>query len=358
MAEFIQKGGDNGGSYASHFTCKLTVWEISYSISSNSSSVGYRLELISGSSGRFSDLKASYKVCLDSQGSPQYKEGSGTYSSQSYNTAQTICEGTRTVYHNDDGKKTIGCWASLDFESNTYSPGDFTVSGYVDLTTIPRYANVNISANSRTINKLTYNCSVDVAIDWKQYRLNGGNWIDDGGSNTISNLNPNTTYSIQVRVRRADSKLWSESNTISMTTYDIAKISSLPDFEHGNDIITNITNPASISNLILAMKIGDVEILNRKVVKGENSIQFSDTELDNLYKQYANSSNLTAIFVLTGDGYTDSKTCIVTLKGNQKTVKINKDSTWKRGKIWTNVNGTWKRAIIWTNVNGTWKKSI
>ena len=249
---------------------------------------------------------------------------------------------------------------SASFEAGVgITPGsNCSGSGSWDLDRIPRYANVSISAKSKTINTLTYNCSVDASIDWKQYRLNGGNWVDDGSSNTIKNLTPNTTYSIQVRVRRADSGLWSESNTISMATYDIAKISSLLDFEHGDDTILSITNPASISNLVLAMKIGDVEILSRTVSKGDNSIQFSDTELDNLYKQYGNSSNLTAIFAVTGDGYTHSKTCIVTLKGNQKTAKVNKDSIWKRGKIWTNVEGMWKRAIIWTNVDGIWKKSI
>ncbi len=53
MAEFYQYGGANGGTYASHFSCRLSVWENSYDINSNSSNVGYRLELISGSSGRF-----------------------------------------------------------------------------------------------------------------------------------------------------------------------------------------------------------------------------------------------------------------------------------------------------------------
>ncbi len=123
MAEFYQYGGNNGGTYASHFSCRLSVWENSYDINSNSSNVGYRLELISGSSGRFSGLRASYTVCLDSQGSPQYvAQASGTYSSQSYNTAQTICEGTTTIYHNADGTKNIGCWGNLDFQDHTYSP--------------------------------------------------------------------------------------------------------------------------------------------------------------------------------------------------------------------------------------------
>lgn len=101
-----------------------------------------------------------------------------------------------------------------------------------------------------------------------------------------------------------------------------------------------------------------MQILSRTVSTGVNAIEFTDTELDNLYKKYGSSSNLTATFTVTGNGYTNSKTCVVTLTGNQKTIKVNDDSTWKRGKIWTNVEGMWKRAIIWTNVNGIWKKSI
>ena len=132
----------------------------------------------------------------------------------------------------------------------------------------------------------------------------------------------------------------------------------MSDFEHGSNASVSITNPAGISSLSLAMKIAGIQILNRTVVTGSNIIEFSDEELDSLYKKYGSSSNLTATFVVTGDGYTHSKNCIVTLKGNQKTIKVNDDSTWKRGKIWTNVNGTWKRAVIWTNVNGTWKRTI
>lgn len=251
-------------------------------------------------------------------------------------------------------------WFDASFEAGVgISPGsNCSGSGSWDLDRIPRYANVSISANSRAINKLTYNCSVDSTIDWKQYRLNGGSWTNDGGSNTISNLNPNTTYSIQVRVRRADSGLWSESNTISMTTYDIARISSLTNFEHGNNAIVSITNPASISSLSLAMNIGDIEILKRTVTAGNNTIEFSDEELDNLYKQYGSSSSLTATFVLTGSGYTNSKTCTVTLKGNQKTTKINIDSNWKRGKIWINIEDTWKKGVIYKKINGLWKRGI
>ena len=135
MADFIQNGGINGGSYASHFSGILSVWENSYDVATNTSNIGYRLQLKSGSSGRFSGLTANYSVTINGT---TVKSGSGTYSSQNYNTAQTICEGTMTVEHNADGTKSISCSAVLDFQNNTYSPGDFTPSGNLTLTTIPR----------------------------------------------------------------------------------------------------------------------------------------------------------------------------------------------------------------------------
>ena len=135
MADFIQNGGTNGGSYASYFSGILSVWENSYDVANNTSNIGYRLQLKSGSSGRFSGLTASYSVTINGT---TVKNGSGTYSSQNYNTAQTICEGTMTVEHNADGSKSISCSAVLDFQNNSYSPGDFTPSGNLTLTTIPR----------------------------------------------------------------------------------------------------------------------------------------------------------------------------------------------------------------------------
>lgn len=143
MADFIQTGGSNGGSYARYFSGILSVWENSYDVASNTSNVGYRLQLKSGSSGRFSGLTASYSVNINGT---NVNGGSGIYSSQSYNTTQIICEGTTTISHNDDGSKTIGCNAVIDFQNHSYSPGDFTPSGTLTLTTIPRASSVGATS--------------------------------------------------------------------------------------------------------------------------------------------------------------------------------------------------------------------
>lgn len=101
-----------------------------------------------------------------------------------------------------------------------------------------------------------------------------------------------------------------------------------------------------------------MQILSRTVSTGVNAIEFTDTELDNLYKRYGSSSNLTATFTVAGNGYTNSKTCAITLKGNQKTIKTKLNSEWKRGKIYLKDNGEWKRAVIWKKVDGAWRRGI
>lgn len=137
--DFIQSGGTSGGTYARYYTGKLSVWENSYDIASNTSNVGYRLQLLSSSSGQFSGLNASFSITINGQ---QVKSGSGQYS-LGHNSTITFAEGAITIGHNDDGTKTIGCSAVIDFQNHTYSPGDFTPSGNLTLLTIPRSSTIN-----------------------------------------------------------------------------------------------------------------------------------------------------------------------------------------------------------------------
>lgn len=107
------------------------------------------------------------------------------------------------------------------------------------------------------------------------------------------------------------------------------------------------------------MKIGNVEIFNKVVSTGSNTISFTDTQLDAIYKLYQNNNSLTVTFILTTDNkYTDTKTCTINLKGNQRTGKVNVLNVWKRSKKWINVNNDWKRCVRWVNINGNWKRCI
>lgn len=60
-----------------------------------------------------------------------------------HNGTITFVEGTMTIGHNDDGTKSIGCSAIIDFQSHSASPGDFYPSGTFTLSTIPRSSTIN-----------------------------------------------------------------------------------------------------------------------------------------------------------------------------------------------------------------------
>ena len=339
------------GSFAYSQYFKLYVILSDGEVSGNYSKVNYNVYCQSSGSGSISAVHWKY-FNLNGQEIVNVTEKINVSSPKAY---IHIASGTTDwIEHNSDGSKSI--WFSAQIKGNTYGIVA-SLEGTFELVKIPRYTTVWQSERGKTINTISINWTTADARDWTQYSLNNGAWqdaydtVDSSNKNgyyTISGLSPNTSYTVKTRCRRADSGLWSETGPLTITTYDIAKISSVPDFEHGSNAIVNITNPGNISTLSLAMKIEDTHILNRTVSTGENAITFSGTELDNLYKKYGSSNSLAASLVLSGSGYTDQKSCIITLTGNQKTIYMNA----KRGKVFV---GT-KQGVIWKNVNGTWKR--
>ena len=357
--------------YANYFKLYVVLTEVNVNVANNTSQIQYNVYCKSSGSGSIDAKHFKYFNMNDQE----FINKTEQVTVSSPNAYIQIASGTTGVItHNVDGTKQVGFSAQIKASSYGVSA---SLNGVFTLSTIPRYANLtSLAVKSRTVNSITLSYTTDKPA-WLFINLNNGeSWLNGGEpfkSNTTSGeltiyykdrsstkkLDPNTTYNITVlcRALNRDSEIDTQKN-IQATTYDIARISSLANFEHGNNTTASITNPASISSLNLVMKVGDIQILNRTVKAGSNTITFSDTELDSLYKKYGSSNSLTATFVLSGSGYTNSKTCTVTLKGNQKTVRTNVSSSWKRGKLWTNVNGTWKRGVLWTNVSGTWKRGI
>ena len=263
-----------------------------------------------------------------------------------------IASGTTDwIEHNSDGSKSI--WFSAQIKANSYGVSA-SLEGTFNLVNIPRYSEINsFSIQSMGLNTavIQYSVSRTANIYCSVDGMAWGNPVaynTTSGSFTISGLSPNANHSFVILVRSVDSGLDRISSTLFGNTLDIARISSLPNIEHGDNLNIGISNPANISDLTLVMKVGNIEILRKTVSKGNNTITFSDTELDNLYKKYGSGNNLTASFVLSGSGYSEQKTCIITLRGNQKTIYIGT----KRGKVFV---GT-KRGVTWQNVNGIWKR--
>ena len=270
----------------------------------------------------------------------------------------------KKIQHNNDGKGSCGISGSCNGPTGTSLAGAVVSgSGTAVLDTIPRYASISHSLNSTGLTNIKMNWSSDSTCDLLQYSLNGGGWVTvSGNPYTISGLNPNTTYRVRTRVRRKDSQLYSQTGELSVKTKDIARISSASNFNHGDNTVVGITNPAG-GTIKLRLIVGGTTIFNRNVSAGNNTIGFSDAELDNIYKKYGSGNSVTATFSIdtyngSNIGWSNTKNVTISLRGNQKTIRYKVNGTYRRGKTWININGSWRRAVVWIKINGVWKRGI
>lgn len=140
-----------------------------------------------------------------------------------------------------------------------------------------------------------------------------------------------------------------------------ATISNAPNIDHGSSLTITYSNPKSLTLQIgLFRTDGSTALAAYRNCTGTSyTFNFTDSELDTIYKQYGNNSSFNArVYVKTLNKYLDYKQITITLKGNQKTIREKVSGAWKRGKAFIKVNGTWKKGVIWQKVNGTWKRGI
>ncbi|MBQ6546464.1 MAG: hypothetical protein IJL74_00505 [Bacilli bacterium] len=176
--------------------------------------------------------------------------GSTVYSSSSRITlydGTTVASGTATISHNNDGTKTFSASAKGAIYSSSYNCSG---SGSWALTSIPRYATIsNFKVSQRDETSVTYSYSTDATCDsaWYRYKLNSssswGSWTSLPSNKIITGLTAGTKYDFQVRVRRQDSQLTTDSGTVSQTPYDYPKPTSLNDFVIGEGASVNVYNP-------------------------------------------------------------------------------------------------------------------
>lgn len=134
--------GSTSVSFTSWDTLKFSWWENSQSIANNTTTIGWKLELIAGSSG-----------CIDSTAS---KDWSVTVNGTKYsgtnkigisnNATKTLASGTTTISHNSDGTKTFSYSFSQEiaiYWGSTYI-GSKSGSGTGTLDTIPRKSTLSV----------------------------------------------------------------------------------------------------------------------------------------------------------------------------------------------------------------------
>ena len=364
MATF--SGNGSGTTGASSYTLKLDAWENNVDNANNKSNVGWRLALDSGNYS-FIDYPIYTKVNLDGEvynASPRL--------SINQNSEIIIATGSKDIYHNSDGKRTISCSASISNTSAYYLPGNINVSGNLKLTDIPRYANVSISEREKSVNTISINWNSDAARDHTQYSLNNGNWINanDTVSNgnksgffVIRNLDPKTTYSVKVRVKRTDSQLWSESNTLNIATNDIARFIDFKDIlKLGKDYIVKYSNLGNAEVKIALLEKDNYDfIVNYKNIENNTNL-LNENEAIDVYKLFRNENYMNAQISLktiqNSKEYFDTKDILIELTGNLKTAKIRKNKTIKKAQIFVKQDGILKKAIVLVKQNDEIKRCI
>lgn len=353
----------SGNGSRGHHQFTLNVWESYVSDGANNySTVSWSLVLSPIQNGW--DWNYSATVPVSWRVNIAGVEYTGNIMQYDGRSTITVGGNSLNIWHESDGSKSI----SFSFEvwdnvSANYLPGYASGSGSLPLTNIPRYASITRFDLSSGLENIRVDWSADVACDWISYKLNGGNWIDAGGTTFyINNLAPNTQYSVKIKVRRKDSGLWTESSTKYVTTKDIARITSAPNINFGDTARITKTNPSSTLNHVRVETLNPFQtVATRTQTSDDMTITFTDEEWDKMYKCLGNNNSLTIRYVVDTKGnntYYDWVDRTLTLKGNQKTIKNKQNSSWKRAKLWIKVAGTWKRAVIWLKVNNTWRRGI
>ena len=136
--------GSKSVTVTSHNTLKFSWSESSQSISDNTTTISWKMQLISDSYGAISSSASKdWKVVVNG------KSYSGTNTvGISANTTKTLASGTTTISHNSDGTKTFSYSFSQEFgiTFSGSSIGTKSGSGSGTLDTIPRTSTVSATS--------------------------------------------------------------------------------------------------------------------------------------------------------------------------------------------------------------------
>lgn len=132
------------------------------------------------------------------------------------------------VGHDGNGNANPFYRAEWDGQNSPYLTSGW-VQFNVALPNINRFPEItSFSLGSQNDVQFTASVTTDYTCNLLQYSLNGANWVTGysgdftSRSINITGLQSNTQYSLRVRVRRADTGFYDESNTEFITTSRVA----------------------------------------------------------------------------------------------------------------------------------------
>ena len=293
----------NGSKGHHEFTLTVTNNLEATSIKDNASTVSYSFVISSlGGGWNWEQWGANITYSITINGN-SYTGSIANYDGYS---DVTLKSGAFAVKHNTDGNKTISFSFSVtDTSGQSYTCGNASASGSMALATIPRYLSItSLYVSSKTETSAVVSWMTSDPRDSTYYSFdNGATWIGsatDGeslasdlksGTFNIANLIENTTYNIKVKIKRADSQLWTESNTITFATYNYPHCEYSPDFTIGDNLTLSIYNPLNRS-VNVYLELADGRVIGGDTVTGTSiSGYVNDFWRDALYASIPNATS-------------------------------------------------------------------
>lgn len=199
--------------------------------------------------------------------------------------------GTETYSNDSSGNLTLYAYLKqlfyYSYSNSRWNNSSMTQAASDNLvcSQLPRYANFTKHyINTIGINTFGVSWDADANCDLAQYSLNGGEWT--GGiyypSYTISGLSPGTAYNIKTRIRRADSKLWTESDSLYVKTASLPSTGTPNNFNLGSSPTPSIGSMNNLSHWYVRTYDGDTLLNNSGAIYSTSkTIDLTNTTLIN-----------------------------------------------------------------------------
>lgn len=242
---------------------QLTITETVNTVA-NTSTLKWTLTSAGGSVKYYSVAATTVTI----NGTQVYYKAHTSWSTQAFPAAAGSTSGSITVPHNSDGTKSI----TVGFSTRVYYSSPVEYGGSMTLTKIDRSApTVSFSTSSVTAYGFKISANSSATADIWQYSTNGvSSWTQfsttagTSASVTLSNLSPNTTYSVRVRARKKSNQVYGTSGTASVKTLGGAVVNSVSTVTADNSTVTisiNVTVYSASYKYTLAIKNGSTTYL-------------------------------------------------------------------------------------------------
>lgn len=257
-------------------------------------------------------------------------------SSHSVKTGTVLASGQLDINQNNGLTLTVAMHGGI----YSYSDNINTTQSW-NLDEIPRYADITaLSVKSRTINSITISYSVSRSANIFVRFTSGGDsteWLNNGNpfkSNTTSGditiyyknrastnrLTPNSSYTIEILSRATISGL-DRTKSISTTTYDIAKLVSVPNINIGASQTITWNNSSGASTSLKLCKTDGNTIIDYGTVTGTSKTVTPTA--NTIYALTPNANTYTARYIITttanSTSYTNYKDFTFTVTNSNPT---------------------------------------